>query len=98
MLPQDAYTYEDHQADIMGNSPSSEGSPQPSPMDVDGPAGIHRVQGVTGAAKTDTKPKVRGPKADAADYPFVQASKGVIWLLAGLPGPCLRLQARAITP
>jgi hypothetical protein len=98
VLPQDAYTYEDHQADIMGNSPSSEGSPQPSPMDVDGPAGIHRVQGVTGAAKTDTKPKVRGPKADAADYPFVQASKGVIWLLAGLPGPCLRLQARAITP
>lgn len=76
VITPDVYSFEDHQADLMGNSHSTDAPPGVTPMDVDnaGPAAIHRVQGVTGAAKTDAKPRVRGPKAEADSFPFLQAS------------------------
>eukprot|EP00878_Enallax_costatus_P001687 GHUV01001841.1.p1 GENE.GHUV01001841.1~~GHUV01001841.1.p1 ORF type:complete len:745 (+),score=263.55 GHUV01001841.1:565-2799(+) len=75
-----AYTYEDHLAD-MGNAHSSQPVSDDAPIaqeregaGVEASTAIGRLQAITGAKAADGKVKPRGPKADAADFAFIQRS------------------------
>lgn len=72
-----AYTYEDHLAD-MGNATSTHAANEEAPIaeereGAQASNAIGRLQAITGAKAADTaKVKPRGPKADAADFAFIQ--------------------------
>lgn len=66
------YHYEDYLAD-MGNAASTEGGTVEAgapPLETEANQ-IGRLQAITGAKAVETKVKPRGPRADAADYPFI---------------------------
>lgn len=77
-----AYTYEDHLAD-MGNAHSSQPVSEDAPIaqereGVEASTAIGRLQAITGAKAADGKVKPRGPKADAADFAFIQVSGRIV--------------------
>lgn len=71
------YTYEDHLAD-MGNSASAHTTNEDAPIaqereGAEANGAIGRLQAITGAKAADAhKVKPRGPKAEAADFAFIQ--------------------------
>lgn len=68
----------------MGNSHSQEQSePSSPPLESEG-HGIGRVQAVTGAKAAEPRAKPRGPKANVADYPRIQARHDVGLVVAHL--------------